>query len=78
MTLLSALEIAGNYPANILIEVTTNGKKWTSSMYMTREGSIHKLMLSFDNFPFDSKEAAEAQMRSVAEEAVKYVNSLDK
>lgn len=77
MTLLSALEIAGNYPDNISIRSGQDGSgKWTSDMYMLRGGLIHKTMLSFDGFPFDSKEEAEQKMKDIADEACKYVNSL--
>ena len=77
MTLLTALEIHGNYPDNILIESSKqkDGEKWTSAMYMTRDGSIHKVMLSYDGFPFDSSDEAEKSMKDLAESAIEYVNN---
>lgn len=78
MTLLSCYEIAGSYPDNILISTATDGNKWTSLMYMLRDdGHIHKLMLSFDGFPFDSEEIASEKMHSVAKQAIDYLSSKD-
>lgn len=76
MTLLTALEVAGNYPENILIDAKKDpdSTKWTSLMYMTRNGGIHKLMLSFDNFPYESKDEAISKMEEVAQAAIKHVN----
>jgi len=76
MTLLTALEIAGNYPENILIDAQKDpeSENWTSLMYMTRNGGIHKLMLSFDNFPYKSKEEAISKMEEVAQAAIKHVD----
>jgi hypothetical protein len=81
MNLITALEIASNYPnGNILIEAAQHKEtsKWTSLMYMLRDGNIHKLMLSFDiseQFAgFDSKEEAISKMEEVAQAAIKYVN----
>lgn len=78
MTLLSALEITGNYPDNILIDAQKDpdGEKWTSLMYMTRNGSIHKLMLSFDGFNFESEQIAISKMKEVAQRAIEYVTNL--
>lgn len=76
MTLLTALEIAGNYPQNILIDAQKDpeSENWTSLMYMTRNGCIHKLMLSFNNFPYKSKEEAISKMNEVSQVAIKHVN----
>lgn len=79
MTLLTAYEIANNYPDNILIDAaqdkTTN--KWLSAMYLIRNAQIHKTMLSFEineGFSgFDSKEVAVAAMNEVAQAAIKYI-----
>ena len=48
MTVLSALEISGNYPENILVEAvqSSDNSKWAGYVYMLRSGSIHKLMLN--------------------------------
>ena len=47
MTLLTALEIASNYPENIKINSAKqeNGK-FAAFCYMTKDRQIHKLMLS--------------------------------
>lgn len=75
MRYLTALEIAGNYPENILIDAQKDpeSENWTSLMYMTRDGNIHKLMLSFDNFPYKSKKEAISKMTEMAELAVNYI-----
>jgi len=80
MTLLTALEIAGNYPQNILIDAQQNPEKdeWTSLMYMTRNGGIHKLMLSFDGFPYKTKDEAISKMKEVADRAIEYINKKEK
>jgi len=77
MTVLTALEITTNYPDNILIEghQDKESEKWTSLMYMTRNGDIHKLMLSFDNFPYDSKEEAITKMEDVVKMAIEHIES---
>ncbi len=75
MTLITALEIASNYPKNILIEAVENTVgNWTSLMYMTRDGEIHKLMLSFDGFCYESKEAAISAMENIAQSAINSIN----
>ncbi len=76
MTVLTALEIAGNYPENISIiaHKAPDRNAWTSFMYMLRNGDIHKTMLSFDNFPFKSKVEATSKMKEVAKAAIDHVN----
>lgn len=61
MTLITALEIAGNYPDNILINAAKqdNGK-FASFCYMTRYGEIHKLILSTQPVFDTEKEANDA------------------
>ncbi len=75
MRYLTALEIAGNYPDNILIDAQKDpeSENWTSLMYMTRNGGIHKLMLSFDNFPYKTKDEAISKMTEMAELAVNHI-----
>lgn len=80
MNLITAIEIDFNYPnGDILIEAAQHKetKKWASLMYLLRDGSIHKLMFSFDineKFPgFDTKEEAVAKMEELAQVAIKYV-----
>ena len=80
MNFITALEIASNYPDNILISGAQHKetKKWTSLMYMMRDGRIHKLMLSFDitdKFPgWDTESEAVSKMTELAEAAVKQIN----
>jgi hypothetical protein len=76
MTVLTAIEIATNYPDNILINAAQDKEtsKWSSFMYLTRNGEIHKLMLSYDNSPFNSEQEAIATMTDVANSAIKYYN----
>lgn len=61
MTLLTALELAGNYPHNIQINSAQqeNGK-FAAFCYMTRDGQIHKLMLSTQPVFENEKEANDA------------------
>lgn len=61
MTLITALELAGNYPENILINAAKqdNGK-FASFCYMTRDGDIHKLMISTQPVFETEKEANDA------------------
>lgn len=75
MTLLTAFEIEAHYPNNILIDAQKDpdSENWTSLMYMTRNGGIHKLMLSFDGFPYKSENKAKKTMHEVAEAAIKYL-----
>jgi len=59
MTLLTALEIAGNYPDNILIEsFKDENDLFGGWMYMLKNGNIHKPMLDFKG---DFKTAKEAE-----------------
>lgn len=75
MNLITAIEISGNYPENILITASKEkeGNNWTSVMYLTRGGDIHKMMLSFGGFPFESEEEAILKMEEVAESAIDYI-----
>lgn len=68
MTQLTALELANNYPDNILIasREAPDGK-YAVLCYMMRNGEIHKLMLSSPAV-FDSAEKAENYMHEVAKE----------
>lgn len=81
MNLITALEIATNYPnGDILIECSQykDTQKWTSLMYLLRCGRIHKLMLSFDrNEKFagwDTEKEAKEIMENVRDSAIKYIN----
>lgn len=68
MTRLTALELAGNYPDNVLItsEESSNGK-YLALCYLTRDGEVHKLMLSSPPF-FESPEKAEKYMHDIAKD----------
>lgn len=83
MNLITALEIATNYPnGDILIEAVQDKKtnKWVSLMYLLRDGSIHKLMLSFDTsdeFPgWDTAQEAKDKMEELAQFAINHVKNL--
>ena len=80
MNLITALEIASNYPnGDILIEALYHQDldKWTSIMYLKRGGHIHKTMLSFDISEkwkgFDTEKEAILKMEEVMHSAIKYV-----
>jgi len=80
MNFITALEIASNYPnGDILIEAAQHKEtnKWTSLMYLLRDGNIHKLMLSFDiNDEFegwDTENEAKDKMEEIAQLAIKYI-----
>jgi len=78
MTLLTALEIAGNYPENIQINgfLDENNNKWGAWMYMLRNGNIHKAMLDFKGY-FETKEEAEQYLHDISKECVeKYKNKI--
>ena len=66
MTLITALELAGNYPENILINSAKDKSgKFAAFCYMTRDGDIHKLMLSTQAV-FKSDEAAKKALTDIA------------
>ena len=80
MNLITALEIASNYPnGDILITAVQHKEtsKWTSLMYLLRDGYIHKLMLSFDineNFTgWDTEKEAKDKMEEVAKMAINHI-----
>jgi len=80
MTFLTALEIAYNHKnGNISICSAQNKetKKYTSLMYLMKDGEIHKLMLSFDiNDKFDgwdTEDEAIKEMEKVRDEAINFV-----
>ena len=68
MTLLTALELAGNYPDNVLITSKEyEGGKFAAFCYRLKDGDVHKLMLSTDAV-FKSAEKAERYMHEVAKD----------
>ncbi len=83
MNLITALEIASNYPnGDILIAGAQDKKtnKWTSLMYLMRDGRIHKLMLSFDiNEKFagwDTEKEATDKMEEMAQLAIEHCKKM--
>ena len=80
MTLITALEIYNHYPENIMIEAYSDSQtqKWTAYMYMIRNREIHKTMLSFNGFPFKTKEEATLKMKNVAISAINYIKNLER
>ena len=78
MTLITILEIVSNYPDNILIEAVKHKTKkaYGSVMYLTKDGKIHKVMLSYDDFPFDSKKEAIMMMKKNIAIAEKYYKTI--
>lgn len=70
MTLRTALEIAGNYPENIKIDscLQENGK-YASFAYLTRDGAIHKTLLSTTPI-FDTKESADSALIELCKSCV--------
>lgn len=81
MNLITALEIATNYSnGDILITAVQHKEteKWTSLMYLLRDGEIHKLMLSFDineNFEgWDTEQEAKDKMEELAQAAITHIN----
>jgi hypothetical protein len=74
--LVTALEIAGNYPDNILIEgffVEKNGL-WGARMYLLKDDVIHKLILDFTEH-YQTKDEAEDFLHELSKEFVeKYKN----
>lgn len=77
MTLLTIIEIATNY-ANGDVEIMTvkhkETEKWTSLLYLMRDGNIHKLMISFDiNDKFlgwDTEDEAKKKMQELVDMAI--------
>ncbi|MDR3245013.1 MAG: hypothetical protein LBT50_01110 [Prevotellaceae bacterium] len=74
MTRLTALELATNYPDNILITSYSNEGKFGILCYMTRNGEIHKLMISSEPV-YESKEKAEETMHNIIKNVL---NDLEK
>ena len=85
MNFITALEIATNYPNGDIMTVGAQHKetgKWTSLMYLMRDGEIHKLMLSFDineNFAgWDTEKEAVDKMEEMAQFAIQHIENLHK
>lgn len=69
MTTYSAMLISANYPENILIDARQNNitGKWTSAMYLLKDGNIHYEIVSFNGHPFETKDIAVSKMEKVVE-----------
>lgn len=79
MNLITALEIYTNHPNGDILITSAQHKetnKFTSLMYLMRNGHIHKLMLSFDiNEKFsgwDKEEDAIKEMEKIRNSAIQY------
>ena len=77
MTIITALEIAENYPVGIAIEAFQNpaSKKWTSMMYLCKD-KTSKLLMSYDGFPFDTEDEAMQKMDNQAKQAIVYAEAI--
>ena len=66
MRVITAIELAGNYPENILItSAKQKNEKFAAFCYLTRNGDIHKIMLSTEGV-FETKEEAEQYFHDLA------------
>ncbi len=77
MNLITALEVHGNYPENILIDAGGKDKNWDAFMYLKRDGHIHKIMLSTSGSPFKSKQEAIDYMDDLAKQENTLTKSSD-
>ena len=71
---LTVLEVGSNYPDNLTVEAykKQDEEKWGSALYLMRNGNIHKTMLSYDDFPFDSEEEAIEKMNTTVKQIVEF------
>lgn len=71
ISMITAMEIATNYPLNIKIEAAKekDADKYAGSMYLTRGGKIHKLMIS-TKASFDSEEEAKKNLHDICKAIV--------
>ena len=68
MTIITAIELAGAYPEEILITSSMNTEKKHGALcYRIKDGDIHRLMLSSD-YVFESAEIAEEWMHDIAKD----------
>ncbi|MFA6057274.1 MAG: hypothetical protein WC756_03680 [Taibaiella sp.] len=72
MRLITAYTIRNNYPENILISAEQDGPsgQWKVSVYLTKNGDLHSLLLSTKPC-FDYKGAAENHAKVICESIVK-------
>ncbi len=75
IALITALTIVNNYPGNIYIDAGQNkdNEKWYGSMYLLRDGDIHRSLLSHSHKSegYDTKEEAENSLKEVCEKIIK-------
>lgn len=81
MTLATALTIVNNYPENILISAGyhTEKKGWYGTVYLLRDGEIHRSLISHNSQyqkPFDSSELAENHLKEICEKVVESKDEL--
>ncbi len=76
LTFITALEIALTGPEERLIEALQDNDsgKWSSYLYIMRDGEIHKLLLSYDP-QFDTEELAKQAMVDVVKQCKSEFNS---
>ena len=69
LTLITAMEIAYNYPDDILIDAAhdKDTDKWAAFIYRLKEGEIHKLMISTIPY-YDSAESAKDEMHTMCKD----------
>ena len=70
MTLLTALEIANNYPENISIVTfrdNDNGK-FGGYVYRMKDGEIHKLLLSHSQGIYSSRKAVKIELKTLLQD----------
>jgi hypothetical protein len=70
MTTLTAMEIAGNHPDNLLVESRKNSEDMHACyLYLIRDGNIHKMMLSSE-YVFETAKNATDYMDQTIEKVV--------
>jgi hypothetical protein len=69
MTTLTAMELAGAYPDDTLVETTEKDGQHAVFVYMLKDGDVHKLMLSSEHV-FSTAELAKGHIKWVAEQCV--------
>lgn len=68
MTLLTAIEIANNYPENIKIDTAKQeNEKYSGFLYRTKGKDIHKLLISTAP-DFDTAESASSALNDLSVE----------
>lgn len=70
MTLMTALEIANNYPKNISIVTfrDNNNGKFGALVYRMKDGDIHKLLLSHNRGIYKNRKEVKSVMNEMMQE----------